>query len=488
MAAAALLDQEPEALGDVSLLDSGDPLLRRVLVLAADARGDVAMLRQASRDGDARVRSLALGARTRHDDVDEAEREHLASDPDPWVRRAVLDEANAERLLATDPQPSLRRAAFGLVADRRRASLLACTTDDPWLRARSAMNLDAQRLLVLSRDRSAAVRAAAVEALERKGDAAIEEVLRADPSADVRIAAYTWLSRAFDEAAHARLRASREAESPAVRRWIDDVLGEARPAVTSVETPSRAKASQRPLGATGMELPALAVSGVGNLATDAYAEALDAGCNAFFWEPRYHALGRMLSRKREARIIAGTYHASERAIVSDVERSLRRLRRDALDVFLLFWVRSAARVDDETFGVLSRLKEQGKVRAIGFSTHHRDLACDAIRVRPWDVVMTRYKRRAPRSRGHALSARPGEGRGHPHLQRALLRQAAHERDSRDRRVPLWSLAARRVGVPVGAEDKARATRKPRRPRGADPAGCAPRGAPRSGSHRPRGQP
>jgi aryl-alcohol dehydrogenase-like predicted oxidoreductase len=146
---------------------------------------------------------------------------------------------------------------------------------------------------------------------------------------------------------------------------------------------------------TGIELSALAVSGVGNLSTEAYAEALDAGCNAFFWEPRYHALGRMLSRKREARIIAGTYHASERAIVSDVERSLRRLRRDALDVFLLFWVRSAARVDDETFGVLSRLKEQGKVRAIGFSTHHRDLACDAIRARAWDVVMTRHSAAHP---------------------------------------------------------------------------------------------
>jgi HEAT repeat protein/aryl-alcohol dehydrogenase-like predicted oxidoreductase len=385
------------ALARVSV-DTPDALLRRVLVAAADVREDLPALRDASRDSDAHVRAIAIGARARRDDIGDDEREHLMSDPDPWVRRAVVDEPHAEQVLTSDPQPSLRRAAFSLVSDRRRASALAAASDDPWLRTRAAALLDARGLLVLSRDRSSAVRAAAADALEALEDEVVADVLRDASSDEMRIAAYAHLSRGCDEDALARLRGARETESAAVQAWLDDALsafGAARPPVTLVERTRPAPTHVRALGATGVRASPLVISGVGSLPTVAYAEALDAGCNLFFWEPRYHALGRMLTGHRDAQLIAGTYHASERAIVSDVERTLRRLRRDALDVFLLFWVRSPARVDAATFAVLSRLKKEGKVRAIGFSTHHRDLAREAIAARGWDVVMTRHSAAHP---------------------------------------------------------------------------------------------
>jgi hypothetical protein len=65
------------------------------------------------------------------------------------------------------------------------------------------------------------------------------------------------------------------------------------------------------------------------------------------------------------------------------------------DAFLLFWTRSPARVDAQAFEILDDLRRSGLVRAIGFSTHHRALAQDAIRARPWDVVMIRHSAAHP---------------------------------------------------------------------------------------------
>jgi aryl-alcohol dehydrogenase-like predicted oxidoreductase len=61
----------------------------------------------------------------------------------------------------------------------------------------------------------------------------------------------------------------------------------------------------------------------------------------------------------------------------------------------LFWTRSPARLDEQAFGVLDDLRRAGKIRAVGFSTHHRDLAREAIERTPWDVVMIRHSAAHP---------------------------------------------------------------------------------------------
>ncbi len=225
-------------------------------------------------------------------------------------------------------------------------------------------------------------------------DAALAgERLRGEEHASERIAALAHRSRHFEQADFERLEAARPNETATVRAWIDDVQNPvAREPTAPPNTIATVAAPLRPLGATGVHVSALVVSGAGILPSRAYVDAMHAGCNMFFWEPRYHTLGRMLAREPGAGVIAGSYEATARAIVSDVERSLRRLRRDVLDVFLLFWARSPARVtgDSPLYDVLSGLKQQGKLRAFGFSTHDRALACDALRERPWDVVMTRH--------------------------------------------------------------------------------------------------
>jgi aryl-alcohol dehydrogenase-like predicted oxidoreductase len=94
-------------------------------------------------------------------------------------------------------------------------------------------------------------------------------------------------------------------------------------------------------------------------------------------------------------VLAGSYHAEPEMIEADVDRALRLLHRDTLDGFLLFWSRSASRIDPEAYEALARIKRAGKVRAIGFSTHHRDLARTAIETSPWDVAMVRHSAAHP---------------------------------------------------------------------------------------------
>ena len=45
--------------------------------------------------------------------------------------------------------------------------------------------------------------------------------------------------------------------------------------------------------------------------------------------------------------------------------------------------------------MMARLRASGKVRAIGFSTHHRELAREAIEASPWDAVMIRHSAAHP---------------------------------------------------------------------------------------------
>ena len=110
-------------------------------------------------------------------------------------------------------------------------------------------------------------------------------------------------------------------------------------------------------------------------------------------------------------IVTGSYEADRRSIERDVDRALTRLRIDSLGVMLLFWVRSRARLAEGACDTLLRLKEQGKVRAIGFSTHFRDLAAEAIRARPWDVVMCRLSAAHPGAEHTLLPAAAARGAG-----------------------------------------------------------------------------
>ncbi|MDY7230844.1 aldo/keto reductase [Hyalangium rubrum] len=417
---------------------------RRAVVEAAGVVGDEALLVRASADEEVSVRAVALSERAVRGSLSPEERLEALAHEDPWIRTAVLDVPSARNACESDPDPSVRRAALELLVSQsarlseeetRGVALAVSRSPDPWMRARAAELLRAEgtreeleALLRLSMDSAPMVRAATATVLEACDtlDALLTELLRGDArvgDADVRASAYTWLLRGADAEAFehlcAALRGSTEPERVVAHLeamtlvFPDDVIATApdierrRPVRTRKEQGASKRAppqapmrpSWRPLGNTGLSLSPLVLSGANGLSPASLTEAHEAGVNAFFWEPDYAPLTRFLRSSRSRRpgmvLVGGTYHSGPEAIRRDVESALRQLRTDWLDVFLLYWVRSPHRLNPEDFEALERLRAEGKLRAFGFSTHLRDVAREALRERPWPVVMTRHSAAHP---------------------------------------------------------------------------------------------
>ena len=108
---------------------------------------------------------------------------------------------------------------------------------------------------------------------------------------------------------------------------------------------------------------------------------------ATFWSPR-HAGG-----------ADGPIHAKPDALVQSVEKSLRQLHTDYLDILHFHGLRVEQydEVMQRFAPVVARLKEQGKVRAVGLSERYiADAAHDAVTLglqrdpQFWDVLMLKY--------------------------------------------------------------------------------------------------
>lgn len=111
--------------------------------------------------------------------------------------------------------------------------------------------------------------------------------------------------------------------------------------------------------------------------------ALDAGINFFDTAEGYEAghservLGQGLVGRRDKAIIAtkvSPSHLAHTDVIAACEQSLRNLQTDTIDLYQIHWPNWEVPLE-ETVGALQRLKEQGKVRAIGVSNFGvRDLS------------------------------------------------------------------------------------------------------------------
>ncbi len=358
-------------------------------------------------DTDPTVREAALSAIRIDQPSDElASIVGALADTDPWVRRAAI-----RALVTLSPAVAIPPAALTAFRDvdpgvRR----IACELS-------TASQVVVARVLACSLDADDAVRASAAQALDRlaNSDQRIEQLLDGDLDETTRTAAYAWLVRRLDDAARdLAITALTTETEPRVRCVLDDVIasfaaersigssiGSSIALEASAFEPSTPTATipavteRRPFGRAGFDVAPLAISGAFDLPVAGLEQAVAAGVDLLFWEPGYDLLARFLRRRPQLRVITGTYHADATSIRADVERALKALGRQTLDVFLLFWTRSPARLDAAAYACLDALRRQGKLRAIGFSTHHRDLAVDAITKRAWDVVMIRHSAAHP---------------------------------------------------------------------------------------------
>ncbi len=418
-----------------ALADS-DPLARATALSAMGANVSAETRHAALADVDPAVRESLVAFAT----LDELAA-LLEVERDPWVRRAasrtivraIRDAGRREREALRRDGDSHRPAAAASGASVRLA-----TDADEWIRTLAIPLLDPTRadhlarIVALAADPSLMVQSAIVEVLATISD---ERLLAAVSATDdiASRAIGAWFDSANEQPVNqtspSRFRTNdvrttvststlvdAPAGEPTIAAPIDATLGtptiDVLDVLTTVSTSFVPKQNEGPLvakgdvaksgesaigdievGSSGVLTSRLVVSGAFDLQPGSLRVAAERGVTTYFWEPGYAGMTRFLRSNAErarSQVVTGTYHADEASIVKDVERALRRLRRDVLDVYLLFWTRSDARVDERAFAVMDALKRAGKVRAIGFSTHDRALATRALDRSPWDVVMTRH--------------------------------------------------------------------------------------------------
>lgn len=130
-------------------------------------------------------------------------------------------------------------------------------------------------------------------------------------------------------------------------------------------------------------------------------EAFASGMNYVFWAPTAKKLTRVLreevKRDRERLCIATgpTFGFFRGGIRKRAEEALRLLDTDYLDVFQLYWLGKMSAFTEGNVEELVRLREEGKVRALGVSIHDRPRAGRLAEDSPLDLLMIRYNAAHP---------------------------------------------------------------------------------------------
>jgi aryl-alcohol dehydrogenase-like predicted oxidoreductase len=130
-------------------------------------------------------------------------------------------------------------------------------------------------------------------------------------------------------------------------------------------------------------------------------EALASGMNYVFWAPSARKLTRALrdavKADRERLVIATgpTLGYTRGAIRRRAERALKLLGTDYIDVLQLYWLGAMSAWTRGTVDELVKLKEEGKVRALGVSIHDRERAGALAADSPLDLLMIRYNAAHP---------------------------------------------------------------------------------------------
>lgn len=164
--------------------------------------------------------------------------------------------------------------------------------------------------------------------------------------------------------------------------------------------------ARRPLGRTGLRTTPLALAawsvragrdgGLRLTADDVERAYHEHGINTFL----FHFLMRPMVEGLRRLIRAG--HRDDLALIAEVgiptgwsvrrglERHARAVGTDVIDVLLMGWVRHRWYLTGRTWAAMERLRETGRTRAIGFSSHDRPLAARLAREFTPDVLMLRY--------------------------------------------------------------------------------------------------
>jgi aryl-alcohol dehydrogenase-like predicted oxidoreductase len=137
----------------------------------------------------------------------------------------------------------------------------------------------------------------------------------------------------------------------------------------------------------------------GSLSADEVERAFhDLGIRSFFVTPRMTPLAEGVRRliraghRDELTIISPAGMPSPGLLRGYWKRCSKALHTDRIDVFLMGWVQAQWYLRPKVWGALQTMKEEGRIRTVGYSIHNRPLASRLARdlvPRP-DVLMIRY--------------------------------------------------------------------------------------------------
>ena len=151
------------------------------------------------------------------------------------------------------------------------------------------------------------------------------------------------------------------------------------------------------LGKTGVEVFRLGLSGTYRPGKQVVYTALDQGVNYFFCfgmdSQMIGALKDIGGRERQNIVIAsgaGSWLFGYQNLRRALEHRLRQLRTDYIDIFLFLGAARERHFPEKAREELNQLKEDGKVRWVGMSTHDRKFAGRLATEGALDVFMVRY--------------------------------------------------------------------------------------------------
>ncbi len=153
----------------------------------------------------------------------------------------------------------------------------------------------------------------------------------------------------------------------------------------------------RPLGNTGINVTPLGLSASYYPGKKAIYAAVDEGINLFFAFGIDRQMTRtmrdfMPSRRDEFVLVTGAYNYIFRAqdIRKAFEKRLRQFNTDYVDVFLFMGVMKREQFTQKVREDLLALKKEGKVRAVGLSSHNRVFLGELGASGAVDTLMLRY--------------------------------------------------------------------------------------------------
>jgi aryl-alcohol dehydrogenase-like predicted oxidoreductase len=128
--------------------------------------------------------------------------------------------------------------------------------------------------------------------------------------------------------------------------------------------------------------------------------AADRGVNYWLWGWTFRkmtpALQRILAKDRESHVVAvlGSAFLAGGAR-RGVEKALRKLGTDYIDIFKLGWLGRTSRLSSGIEKTLLALQKEGKVRSLGCSIHDRKRAAKLVQDSALDTFMLRYNAKHP---------------------------------------------------------------------------------------------